>query len=137
MDLVASDIVNLSEVETRHYQTGERLGGDATERLRRLHVYIRDGAIGLRVIRRRDMKAELHPCPPNDLPLVSRCVEHFGGHQGSLRRGSLRESGAHLGAQRSEHPNGSFAETGPAPQSVCPEFPADLRVRERLDRIQP
>ena len=47
MDLVASEIVKLSQVETRQYVPGERLGGDTTERLKRLHVYIRDGAIGI------------------------------------------------------------------------------------------
>ncbi len=67
MDLVASDIVNLSEVETRHYQTGERLGGDATERLRRLHVYIRDGAIGLRVAAGRSTSALLEVFGPGRL----------------------------------------------------------------------
>ncbi len=47
MDLVASEILKLSQVETRQYAPGERLRGDTTERLKRLHVYIRDGAIGL------------------------------------------------------------------------------------------
>jgi len=47
LDLVASEILKLSQVETRQYAPGERLRGDTTERLKRLHVYIRDGAIGL------------------------------------------------------------------------------------------
>ena len=45
---VASEIVKLAGVETRQYKPGERLAG-GTERLKRLVIYIRDGAIGLRV----------------------------------------------------------------------------------------
>src|SRR2546427_1292561 len=67
LELVASDIVNLPEVETRHYQTGERLGGGATERLKRLHVYIRDGAIGLRVAAGRSPSALLEVFGPGRL----------------------------------------------------------------------
>jgi len=67
LELVASDIVNLPEVETRHYQTGERLGEDATERLKRLHVYIRDGAIGLRVAAGRSASALLEVFGPGRL----------------------------------------------------------------------
>jgi len=49
LELVASEIVTLSGVATRDYGPGERLGGDTTERLKELHVYIRNGAIALRV----------------------------------------------------------------------------------------
>ncbi len=67
MELVASDIVKLPQVETRHYQTGERLGGDTTERQKRLHVYIRDGAIGLRVTAGRSTSALLDVFGPGRL----------------------------------------------------------------------
>jgi len=67
LELVASDIVKLPQVETRHYQTGERLGGDTTERQKRLHVYIRDGAIGLRVTAGRSTSALLDVFGPGRL----------------------------------------------------------------------
>ncbi len=67
MELVASEIVKLPQVETRQYRPGERLGGDATERLKRLHVYIRDGAIGLRVAAGRSTSALLDVFGPGRL----------------------------------------------------------------------
>ena len=57
MDLVGSEMVKLPGVATRHYGPGERLGGDTTERLKKLYVYVRDGAIGLRVAAGRSLSA--------------------------------------------------------------------------------
>ena len=67
MDLVAGEIVKLPDVETRQYGPGERLGGDTTERLKRLHVYIRDGAIGLRVAASRSTSVLLDVFGPGRL----------------------------------------------------------------------
>jgi len=64
LELVASAIVNLPEVETCQYGPGERLGG---ERLKRLHVYIRDGAIGLRLATGRSTSALLEVFGPGRL----------------------------------------------------------------------
>lgn len=52
------------EVETRQYRTGERLGGSSGERLKGLHVYIRDGALGLRVTAGRSTSALLEVFGP-------------------------------------------------------------------------
>jgi len=67
LELVPSEIVKLPDVETRQYGPGERLGGDATERLKRLYVYIRDGAIGLRVAAGRSTSALLEVFGPGRL----------------------------------------------------------------------
>lgn len=67
LDLVASEIVKLPEVETRQYGPGERLGGDTAERLKRLHVYIRDGAIGLHLAAGRSRSALLDVFGPGRL----------------------------------------------------------------------
>jgi len=67
LELVASEIVKLPEVETRQYGPGERLGGDITERPKRLHIYIRDGAIGLRVAAGRSTSALLEVFGPGSL----------------------------------------------------------------------
>src|SRR5439155_481826 len=47
LELVASEIASLPGVETHAYRAGEVLL--PTERLKRLDVYVRDGAIGLRL----------------------------------------------------------------------------------------
>jgi CRP-like cAMP-binding protein len=67
LELVASEIVKLPEVETRHYGPGERLEGDATEQRTRRHVYIRDGAIGLRVASARSASALVEVFGPGRL----------------------------------------------------------------------
>jgi len=67
LELVASEIVKLPDVETRQYGPGERLGGDTPERLKRLHIYIRDGAIGLRVAAGRLTPALLEVFGPGRL----------------------------------------------------------------------
>ena len=67
MELVASEIGKLPEVETHQYGPGERLAGDITERLKRLHIYIRDGAIGLRVAAGRSTSALLEVFGPGSL----------------------------------------------------------------------
>jgi len=67
LDLVASEILKLSQVETRQYAPGERLRGDTTERLKRLHVYLRDGAIGLWVALAGSMSALLEVFGPGRL----------------------------------------------------------------------
>ena len=67
LELVASEIVKLPDVETRQYVPGERLGGDTPERLKRLHIYIRDGAIGLRVAAGRLTPALLEVFGPGRL----------------------------------------------------------------------
>jgi len=67
LELVASEIVKLPEVETRQYGPGERLGGDTTARLKVLHVYIRDGAIGLRVAAGRSTSALIEVFGPGRL----------------------------------------------------------------------
>ena len=55
------------EIETHHYRPGERLGGNTGERLKGLHVYIRDGAIGLRVTAGRTTSALLEVFGPGRL----------------------------------------------------------------------
>lgn len=55
------------EIETHHYRPGERLGGNTGERLQGLHVYIRDGAIGLRVTAGRTTSALLEVFGPGRL----------------------------------------------------------------------
>lgn len=67
MELIASEIVKLADVETHRYGPGERLGGDTTERLKRLHIYIRDGAIGLRVAEGQTTSALLEVFGPGRL----------------------------------------------------------------------
>jgi len=67
LELVASEIGKLPAVETCRYRPGERLGGDTTDRLRQLHVYIRDGAIGLRVGTGRSTSALLDVFGPGRL----------------------------------------------------------------------
>jgi len=67
LELVASEIVKLPQVVTRQYKPGERLGRDASERLKRLHVYIRDGAIGLRVAAGQSTSALLDVFGPGRL----------------------------------------------------------------------
>ena len=47
MEFVASEIANLPGVETHAYRVGEVLL--PTERLKRLHICVRDGALGLRL----------------------------------------------------------------------------------------
>ena len=42
MDLLGSEIFKLPGVAIRDYGPGERLGGDTTERLKKLYVYVRD-----------------------------------------------------------------------------------------------
>ena len=64
MELVASEIVKLPGVATRAYAPGERLAG---EPLKRLHVYIRDGAIGLRVATGRSTSGLLEVFGPGRL----------------------------------------------------------------------
>lgn len=64
LDLVASEIVKLPEVATRQYRPGERLGGDTSERLKRWHVYICDGAIGLWMAVAGSTSALLEVCGP-------------------------------------------------------------------------
>jgi CRP-like cAMP-binding protein len=49
LELVASEIAKLPGIETRQYEPGTPLAEGTTERLKRLHIYVRDGAIGLRV----------------------------------------------------------------------------------------
>jgi len=67
LELVASEIVKLPDVETRQYGPGERLGGDTPERMTRLHVYIRGGAVGLRVAAGRATSALLEVFGPGRL----------------------------------------------------------------------
>jgi hypothetical protein len=55
------------EVETHEYRTGERLGGNSGERLKGLHVYIRDGAMGLRAAAGRSTTALLEVFGPGRL----------------------------------------------------------------------
>jgi len=55
------------EGETHQYRTGERLGGNTGELLKGLHVYIRDGAIGLRVAAGRSTSALLEVFGPGRL----------------------------------------------------------------------
>src|SRR2546430_13861477 len=57
LDLLGSEIFKLPGVAIRDYGPGERLGGDTTERLKKLYVYVRDGAIGLRVAAGRSLSA--------------------------------------------------------------------------------
>ena len=47
MELVASEIANLPGVEMHAYRAGEVLL--PTERVKRMHICVRDGALGLRL----------------------------------------------------------------------------------------
>jgi CRP-like cAMP-binding protein len=62
LDAVASEIGKLHSVETREYGPGERL---PLERLKRLHVYVRDGAIALRLAAGRATPAILEIFGPD------------------------------------------------------------------------
>jgi CRP-like cAMP-binding protein len=68
VELVASEIVKLPGVEARAYALGERLtNGTGGERLKRLHIYIRDGAVGLQVATGRSTSALLDVFGPGCL----------------------------------------------------------------------
>ena len=67
MDLLGSEILKLPGVAIRDYAPGERLGGDTTERLKKLYVYVRDGAIGLRVAAGRSLSALVDVFGPGQL----------------------------------------------------------------------
>ncbi|HEX9486294.1 MAG TPA: hypothetical protein VF976_04475 [Gemmatimonadales bacterium] len=58
------------EVETHQYRTGERLGGNTGERFKGLHVYIRNGALGLRAAAGRSTSALLEVFGPGRLLLL-------------------------------------------------------------------
>ena len=66
MEPVASEIVKLPGVEAHQYAPGEPLVG-GTERLKRLHIYVRDGAIGLRVVTGRSSSALVEVFGPGRL----------------------------------------------------------------------
>jgi len=65
LEFVASEIANLPGVETHAYRAGEVLL--PTERLKRLDVYVRDGAIGLRLAVGRANHAMLDVFGPGSL----------------------------------------------------------------------
>ena len=67
MDLLGSEIFKLPGVAIRDYGPGERLGGDTTERLKKLYVYVRDGAMGLRVAAGRSLSALVDVFGPGQL----------------------------------------------------------------------
>jgi CRP-like cAMP-binding protein len=67
LELVASEIVKLPGVETHEYQPGDRLAGGTSERFKRLEIYIRHGAIGLRVAVARSTFALLEVFGPGRL----------------------------------------------------------------------
>jgi len=99
--LVASEIIKLPEVETRQYGPGERLGGDTAARLQGLHVYIRDGAIALRVATGRSTTALELPAamlehtlaahPPLALAVASRDACQHAGSLDRLAMLALRD----------------------------------------------
>ena len=66
MEPVASEFVKLAGVEIRQYGPGGRLLG-GPERLKRLHIYVRDGAIGLRVVTGRSSSALVEVFGPGRL----------------------------------------------------------------------
>ncbi len=65
MEFVASEIANLPGVETHAYRVGEVLL--PTERLKRLHICVRDGALGLRLAVGRANHAILDVFGPGSL----------------------------------------------------------------------
>jgi len=65
LELVAREIAGVPGVETHAYRAGEMLR--PTERLKRLHVYVRDGAIGLRLAVGRANHAMLDVFGPGSL----------------------------------------------------------------------
>src|SRR2546430_7934420 len=65
LELVASEIASLPGVETHAYRGGEVLL--PTERLKRLDVYVRDGALGLRLAVGRANHAMLDVFGPGSL----------------------------------------------------------------------
>jgi len=99
LELVASAIVNLPEVETCQYGPGERLGG---ERLKRLHVYIRDGAIGLRLATGRSTSALLEVFGPGRL-LSPRLWQTPPGSESRHATALLRTTTLELPADVLEH----------------------------------
>src|SRR5205085_1942514 len=65
LEFVASEIANLPGVETHAYRAGEVLL--PTERLKRLHICVRDGALGLRLAVGRANHAILDVFGPGSL----------------------------------------------------------------------
>src|SRR2546423_15600547 len=65
LEPVASEIAGLPGVETHTYRAGEVLL--PTERVKRMHICVRDGALGLRLVAGRASQANLHVFGPGSV----------------------------------------------------------------------
>ena len=101
MEPVASEIVKLPGVEAHQYAPGEPLAGGA-ERLKRVHIYVRDGAIGLRVVTGRSRSALVEVFGPGRL-LSPQLWETTPGSESRHAAALLRTTTLELPADVLEH----------------------------------
>ena len=139
MDLVASEIVKLPGVATREYGPGERLGGDTTERLKGLHLYIRDGAIAIRVAAGRSTSALVEVFGPGRL-LPPQLWETKPGLESRYATALVATTTLELPAdvferQVAAHPPFALAAWNACQPAACLDRLAMLALRDPLRRV--